>query len=101
MVHASALVPRNLWGVVHANLEVLHGADRFHRAQGSQFKRVIVPIRKSRLPDQTLIYTAVTRGVDQVVLLGNLEATNAAIKAPATAARRIVMLPTLLTKRLE
>jgi exodeoxyribonuclease V alpha subunit len=72
-----------------------------HKSQGSQFTRVIVPIRKSRLLDQTLIYTAVTRGVDQVVLVGDLDATNAAIKAPATAARRNVMLPTLLTKGLK
>jgi exodeoxyribonuclease V alpha subunit len=62
---------------------------------------VIVPIRKSRLLDQTLIYTAVTRGVDQVVLVGDLDATNASIKAPATAARRNVMLPRLLTKGLK
>lgn len=67
-----------------------------HKSQGSQFKRVIVPIRQSRLLDQTLIYTAVTRGVDQVVLVGNLEVANAAIKAPANATRRNVMLPTLL-----
>lgn len=72
-----------------------------HKSQGSQFTRVIVPIRKSRLLDQTLIYTAVTRGVDQVVLVGDLDATNASIKAPATAARRNVMLPRLLTKGLK
>lgn len=69
-----------------------------HKSQGSQFKRVIVPIRQSRLLDQALIYTAVTRGVDQVVLVGNLEVANAAIKAPANAARRNVMLPTLLKR---
>lgn len=72
-----------------------------HKSQGSQFKRVIVPIRTSRLLDQTLIYTAVTRGVDQVVLVGDLEAANAAIKALATAARRNVMLPRILAKGLE
>lgn len=72
-----------------------------HKGQGSQFKRVIVPIRQSRLLDQALIYTAVTRGVEQVVLVGDLQATTAAIKAPATAGRRNVMLPTLLTMGLE
>lgn len=41
-----------------------HGAQE----SGEPSTRVIVPIRKSRLLDQTLIYTAVTRGVDQVVL---------------------------------
>lgn len=67
-----------------------------HKSQGSQFKRVIVPIRESRLLDQTLIYTAVTRGVDQVVLVGDEQAAMKAIKAPASAARRHIALPTLL-----
>ena len=42
-----------------------------HKSQGSQFKRVVVPIRDSRMLDQALIYTAVTRGVEQVVLVGD------------------------------
>lgn len=67
-----------------------------HKSQGSQFKRVIVPIRESRLLDQTLIYTAVTRGVDQVVMVGNEQAALKAIKAPASAARRHITLPLLL-----
>lgn len=67
-----------------------------HKAQGSQFTRVIVPIRHSRLLDQTLIYTAVTRGVDQVVLVGDEQAALAAIRAPASAARRHIGLPRLL-----
>lgn len=67
-----------------------------HKSQGSQFARVIVPLRKSRLLDQTLIYTAVTRGVEQVVLVGDRDAALAAIKAPASATRRFVSLPKLL-----
>ena len=67
-----------------------------HKAQGSQFTRVIIPIRHSRLLDQTLIYTAVTRGVDQVVLVGDEQAALAAIRAPASAARRHIGLPSLL-----
>lgn len=67
-----------------------------HKSQGSQFNRVVVPIRESRLLDQTLIYTAVTRGVEQVVLVGDEQATLNAIKAPASAARRYITLPMLL-----
>ncbi|MBS9403087.1 AAA family ATPase [Halomonas sp. TRM85114] len=67
-----------------------------HKSQGSQFQRVIVPIRRSRLLDQALIYTAITRAVDQVVLIGNREAAAASILAPASAARRYVSLPGLL-----
>ncbi|MDQ3059158.1 MAG: ATP-dependent RecD-like DNA helicase [Pseudomonadota bacterium] len=67
-----------------------------HKAQGSQFTRVIVPIGQSRLLDQTLIYTAVTRGVDQVVLVGDEQAALAAIRALASAERRHIGLPSLL-----
>ena len=53
-----------------------------HKAQGSQFKRVIVPIAKTRLLDRTLIYTALTRGVEQAVFVGDRSAFNAAVTAP-------------------
>jgi exodeoxyribonuclease V alpha subunit len=67
-----------------------------HKSQGSQFKRVIVPIRRSRLLDQALIYTAVTRSIEQVVLVGDMVVANEAIRKPANAARRYVALPYLL-----
>lgn len=67
-----------------------------HKGQGSQFSRVVVPIRKSRLLDQAMIYTAVTRGVEQVVLVGDQDAAIAAIKASANAAYRHVTLTKLL-----
>jgi exodeoxyribonuclease V alpha subunit len=53
-----------------------------HKAQGSQFKRVIVPIVKTRLLDRSLIYTALTRGREQVVFIGDREAFDAAVTAP-------------------
>src|ERR1035437_9196074 len=67
-----------------------------HKSQGSQFKRVIVPIRDSHFLDQTLVYTAVTRGVDQVVLVGDEKAALRAIQAPASATQRHVLLPWML-----
>lgn len=67
-----------------------------HKSQGSQFSRVVIPIRKSRLLDQTLLYTAVTRGVDQVVLVGDIDAAMTAISAPARAMLRHIMLSILL-----
>jgi hypothetical protein len=42
-----------------------------HKTQGFQFKRVIVPIAKTRLLDRTLIYTALTRGMEQVVFVSD------------------------------
>jgi exodeoxyribonuclease V alpha subunit len=53
-----------------------------HKAQGSQFKRVIVPIVKTRLLDRTLIYTALTRAREQVVFIGDRGAFDAAVTAP-------------------
>jgi exodeoxyribonuclease V alpha subunit len=41
-----------------------------HKPQGSQFKRVIVPVVRSRMLDRTLICTALTRAVEQVVFVG-------------------------------
>lgn len=67
-----------------------------HKGQGNQFRRVVIPIKESRLLDHSMIYTAVTRGVEQVVLLGDVSAAVAAIQAPSNVMRRCVMLPTLL-----
>lgn len=44
-----------------------------HKAQGSQFRRVIIPIVPSpKLLDNALVYTALTRGIEQVVFVGDL-----------------------------
>jgi len=59
-----------------------------HKAQGSQFRRVVIPVFPSRLLDRTLIYTALTRAQEQVVLVGNWDAIEAALKAPPAPNRR-------------
>lgn len=61
-----------------------------HKAQGSQFKRVIVPVVRSRLLDRTLIYTALTRAVEQVVFVGDQDAFEAAVTAPPRSHERQV-----------
>ena len=61
-----------------------------HKAQGSQFKRVIVPVVRSRLLDRTLIYTALTRGIEQVVFIGDRAAFDAAVTATPRAHERQV-----------
>lgn len=61
-----------------------------HKAQGSQFARVAVVVGKSLLLDHALLYTALTRGVDQVVFIGDRAAFEAAVKAPPWASRRSV-----------
>ena len=59
-----------------------------HKAQGSQWQRVIVPVTGSRLLDRTLLYTAVTRAQRQVVLVGDVDAASTAVLAQPRAAER-------------
>jgi exodeoxyribonuclease V alpha subunit len=61
-----------------------------HKAQGSQFGRVVIVVAKSRLLDHSLIYTALTRGVEQVVFVGDREAFQHAVISPPMAQRREV-----------
>jgi exodeoxyribonuclease V alpha subunit len=61
-----------------------------HKAQGSQFRRVVIPITKSRLLDRTLIYTALTRGIEQVVFIGHRMTFDQAVKAQPKSQRRAV-----------
>jgi len=63
-----------------------------HKAQGSQFKRIILPIFNSRLLDRTMLYTAVTRAQEQVVIVGDRSAFEKAVIAPpSTSVRRTGM----------
>ena len=61
-----------------------------HKAQGSQFRRVALVVTKSRILDHALIYTALTRGIEQVVFLGGRAAFEEAIRNPALAHQREV-----------
>ncbi|MBB5051022.1 exodeoxyribonuclease V alpha subunit [Afipia massiliensis] len=76
--------------ILAADLEKLtHGwAISVHKAQGSAFRRVILPIARSRLLDRTMIYTAATRAVETVVLIGDPDViSNAIHTAPKTTNR--------------
>jgi exodeoxyribonuclease V alpha subunit len=59
-----------------------------HKAQGSQFETVIVPVTPSRILDRALIYTAVTRGKRRVVLVGDPADFRSALARPAQATTR-------------
>jgi exodeoxyribonuclease V alpha subunit len=72
-----------------------------HKSQGSQFKRVIVPICRSRLLDRTLIYTAVTRGIHQVVLLGDMSAAKSAVEELPRAWLRQIGFSTIMNNRMR
>lgn len=42
-----------------------------HKAQGSQFRNVVMPVLPTSNMDRSMIYTAVTRAIDRVVLVGS------------------------------
>jgi exodeoxyribonuclease V alpha subunit len=72
-----------------SNTELAY-AITVHKAQGSQFKRVVIPVTKSKLLDRTLIYTALTRGIEQVVFVGDKTEFCSAVKKPPSAHMRHV-----------
>ena len=67
-----------------------------HKAQGSQWPRVIVALTGSRMLDRTLIYTAMTRAQRQVLLVGNATAARQAVEGLPRASTRMVGLDTFL-----
>ncbi len=69
---------------------VLRGwAITTHKAQGSAFQRVIIPIVPSRLLDRAMLYTAVTRARLTALLIGDEDVIARAAAAPPTAWRRM------------
>lgn len=74
----------------HLNTLSLAWAITIHKSQGSQFKRVIIPVYKNRLTDRSLLYTAITRAEEQVVLVGDWTAfCDAVVSEPTSNLRQI------------
>ncbi|WP_426070766.1 ATP-dependent DNA helicase [Janthinobacterium sp. DSP2-3-3] len=71
-----------------------------HKAQGSQWPRVIVAITGSRMLDRTLIYTAMTRAQTQVIIVGDPGAARQAVQGLPRAHSRMVGLGSLLQEYL-
>jgi exodeoxyribonuclease V alpha subunit len=72
-----------------------------HKAQGSQFARVVIPIYRSRLLDRTLLYTAITRAQLQVVIVGDRGAYEEAITNSPHPLLRQTAFGTHLQRQLE
>ena len=62
-----------------------------HSAQGSQFDRVIIVVEPSQVLDRTLVYTALTRGIHQVVFIGDNHAFANAVRSEPKASNRSVL----------
>ena len=76
---------------------VLAYAITVHKSQGSEFPCVIIPLHTTHYPllQRNLIYTAVTRGRNLVILVGSKKAINIAIQNA-----RVVQRNTMLRERL-
>jgi exodeoxyribonuclease V alpha subunit len=74
-------------GDLDERLELAY-AISVHKAQGSQFKCVVVVISESRILDHALVYTALTRGVQQVVFIGDRKAFERVVREDPLAQRR-------------
>jgi len=73
------------------NLDLAY-AISCHKAQGSQFATAIVPVVRSVLMDRALLYTAVTRAQQRVILVGDGIILEKAIRMPAASLARDVAL---------
>jgi exodeoxyribonuclease V alpha subunit len=76
---------------------VLAYAITVHKSQGSEFPCVIIPLHTTHYPllQRNLIYTAITRGKNLVILVGSKKAINIAIRN-----NRVVNRYTMLRERL-
>ena len=61
-------------------------AISIHKSQGSQFKMVLLPVVRqfSRMLQRNLVYTAITRAADKLVLLGEAQAMATAVHTVGT-----------------
>jgi len=83
--------------------EILQNLDlgyaiTIHKSQGSQWPvcLLLLPSYASRMLDQTLVYTAVTRASEQLIILGDISLINYAIQRGSQALARQTNLLTLL-----
>jgi exodeoxyribonuclease V alpha subunit len=67
-----------------------------HKAQGSQFKRVIVPLGKTRMLDRAWLYTAITRSEEELHIVGTKEKFEQAVKSLSAHHKRQTHLDFLL-----
>lgn len=72
-----------------------------HKAQGSQWPRIIIPIMRYRLLDRSLIYTAITRAQRQALLVGDEAAAREAVVKVPRAQRRMTGLLSILEAKIE
>ncbi|MCG9618592.1 ATP-dependent RecD-like DNA helicase [Vibrio diabolicus] len=76
-------------------------AITLHKAQGSQFEQVIVPLFRSRVMDNSWVYTAITRAEKSLYFLGSEKVLREAITTETAVNKRQVSLSSLLIDEVE
>lgn len=72
-----------------------------HKAQGSQWPRIVIPVMRHRLLDGSLIYTAITRAQHQALLVGDEAAAREAVVKVPRAQRRMTWLQSILEAKID
>lgn len=72
-----------------------------HKAQGSQWPRVLVPVGEGRSIDRTLVYTAMTRARRRVVFVGDEAAARGAVERTPRFKLRDIALDRILAEQLS
>ncbi|KGJ86986.1 AAA family ATPase [Colwellia psychrerythraea] len=71
-------------------------AITLHKAQGSQFPRIIIAFQKGRILDRAWLYTAITRAESEVHIVGNADDFAQIIRNESNSKKRNSYLPELL-----
>ena len=71
-------------------------AITLHKAQGSQFPRIIVALKKGRIMDRAWLYTAITRAEIEIHIVGSSKEFMRAVQAVSHSDKRNSFLSTLM-----
>ncbi|RUM50061.1 MAG: AAA family ATPase [Marinomonas sp.] len=71
-------------------------AITLHKAQGSQFPRIIIALQKGRIVDRAWLYTAITRAENEIHIVGSRTDMKKIIEAPSHSFKRNSYLKELL-----
>lgn len=73
-------------------------AITLHKAQGSQFPRIIIALQNGRIVDRAWLYTAITRAETEIHIVGSVEDFRAITEAPSNSYKRNSYLRELLSE---
>ena len=71
-------------------------AITLHKAQGSQFPRIIIALQKGRIVDRAWLYTAITRAESEIHIVGSRDDMKRITEAPSHSHKRNSYLKALL-----